>query len=113
VQFEAGFVKLLGRGQAGSLPNFALASAINQDAAHGLGGSGKKVSPVLPVLMISAEAQPSLMHERRGLRSLTGRLPGHPRRRQTPQFIINQRQQLFRRLRIPGASRVEDLGHLF
>ena len=33
--------------------------------------------------------------------------------RQAAQFIINQRQQLLSRLRIPGANRVKDLGHLF
>jgi hypothetical protein len=42
------------------------------------------------------------MHKGRRLKRLAGFFLSHSGRRQLPQFVINERKQLFRRRRIPG-----------
>ena len=71
------------------------AGLVNQDATHGLGGSGEEVRAVLKLRLtvIAHQTQPRLMHERGGLQSLVRRFVGHSRRRQFAQFAIDQRQQ--------------------
>jgi len=67
----------------------------------------------LPDASVAVEKpQPRLMHERRGLKRLPGRLSGHVRRRQPPQFIINQRQQ-FVGGTAPGIQRLQNAGDVF
>jgi hypothetical protein len=64
----------------------------------------------LPDASVAVEKpQPRLMHERRGLKRLPGRLSGHVRRRQPAQFIINQRQQ-FVGGTAPGIQRLQNAG---
>jgi hypothetical protein len=58
------------------------------------------------------EPQPRLMHERRGLKRLPGGLSRHVRRRQPPQFIVNQRQQ-FVVGTAPGVQRLQNAGDIF
>ncbi len=44
---------------------------------------------------VADHPQPCLMHQRRGLQRLAGRLLAHPRRRELAQFTINEWQQFF------------------
>src|SRR5262249_20286421 len=71
------------------------AGALDEDAAHRLGGGGEKLDSPAPLLLVFADqAEPGLMNERRRLKRLSGRFPGHLARRQTAQFLVNQRKQL-------------------
>jgi len=71
------------------------AGAVDENAAHRLGGGAEEVGFVAPLLMLRAgEANPRLMNQCRGLQCLAGLLVRHANRRQLPQFLVNQRQQL-------------------
>ena len=48
-----------------------------------------------------------------GLQGLARRFVGHLLRGEFAQFVINQRQELLRRLLLRGADRLEDLRHWF
>jgi hypothetical protein len=72
-----------------------LPGTIDQNAPHGLGCSAKEVSATPPSGLLSrAHAQPGLMNQRRGLQGLTRGFPGHLYRRESAQFVVNQREEL-------------------
>ena len=74
---------------------------INEDPAHGLGGSGEEVRTVLPIwLFIPAQSQPGFMNQRRGLQGLPGVFARHLLRGELAQFLIDKRQECVRRVRI-------------
>jgi hypothetical protein len=52
------------------------------------------------------------MHQCGRLQSLTGSFPGDSRRCQYAQLVIDERQQLSRRLLIPAADSGEDFRHI-
>lgn len=83
-----------------------VAGPVNENAPHRFGRGGEEVGAVLEMsLAIRAdEPQPGFVNERGGLQSLARGFAGHPVRGQSPQLIINQRQQLLRGLGIalPG-----------
>ena len=65
----------------------------DQDTPHRLGSRAKKMRAILPATVaVANHPQPSLMHQRRGLQRLAGRLLGHARRRQLAQFVVDERQ---------------------
>src|SRR5262249_998237 len=68
-----------------SRPQRAFATCLlNQDAAHGLGGSGEEVAAAVPALGLLRIDQPEvgLVDQGRGLERLPGLLLGQPLRRQ-------------------------------
>src|SRR5213083_850688 len=68
--------------------------AFDQDATHRLRRRRQEMSAVLPRrLLVAAKAKPGLMHQRSRLQSLAWRFPGHFRRREFAQFIVNEREQ--------------------
>src|SRR6266481_822217 len=70
---------------------------INEDMPHGLGGSGKEMSPSgESPWLVPGQAQPRLVNQGRGLESVTRSLPSHFVRGQFAQFLVNQRKQFLR-----------------
>jgi hypothetical protein len=71
------------------------AGIIDEDPAHRLGGRAEEMGTVLPTrLVVAPKPQPGLMNERGGLKGLTGRFARHFSGRETPQLLINHRQEL-------------------
>src|SRR5262245_21668992 len=81
-----------------------LPRAVNEDAAHGLGGCGKKVSPAVPIRWYASFAihQPEigLVNQSRGLERLSWFFLSQLLGGKLPQFVVDQRQQLFGGVRI-------------
>ena len=95
---------------AATVPLRLLASsAVNENAAHGLGGGAKEVGAVFPSrLLVAAETEPGFMDQRSGLKGMSGSLLGHFCGGQSPQFIIDKRQQFLGGFRIALLSCFED-----
>jgi hypothetical protein len=99
------FVVVTGRGNFHTLKVHALlvaavaqgalaAGFVNQDAAHRLGGSAEEMGAAIELWIgLANQPQPGFMDERGGLQGLVGRFVRHFRRRELPQFSINQWQQ--------------------
>ena len=65
------------------------AGVLDQDTPHGLGRRREEMLLAVPALAgVLFEAQPSLMHQCRGLEGVAGRFARHVRRRQAPQLFI-------------------------
>jgi len=80
-----------------TLGEFA-ARPVNKDAAHCLGGGGKKVSAIFKFWIFGAhQSQPCLMHQFGGLQCLARRFSGHLAGGQPTQFLVNEFKQLFGR----------------
>jgi putative PIN family toxin of toxin-antitoxin system len=74
-------------------------------------GSSEEVRAVLPVrLGIRPESQPRLMHERRGLERVAGRLARHLLRRDPPQLGVHQLEEPTGRRVVARAHGGQDLG---
>ena len=70
------------------------AGSLNQEAAHGLGGGGKEVATIIPVLRASPDQpQPGLVDQRGGLEGVSGRFVGHLVRGQSAEFFVDEREQ--------------------
>ncbi|SPE56953.1 hypothetical protein SBV1_260049 [Verrucomicrobia bacterium] len=99
---------------AAPMPEGTLAARIlDEDAPHGLGGCGEKMSTVRPFGIFAAgHAQPSLVDERGWLQSLARGFVGHFAGGQVTQFLVNGRQKICGRPGLPLLNSVEDAGHL-
>ena len=87
------------------------AGVFDQDAPHGFRRRRKKVGPVFPCLAAVADhPQPGFVHQRRGLERVAGGFPQHAGGGKISQFIIDQRQQLIRRLAFTARNGVENQG---
>ena len=86
-------------------------SVIHQDLPHGPGGDRQKVGPVGCRHAAAGELEIGLVHQGRGLERQVGLLPGHLGDGELSQLLIDQRQQLFGRLRILRRTRIEDARH--
>ncbi len=87
---------------------------LNEDAPHCLGRRGEEVASAVPLLVsLTSQPEPSLVHQRGRLQGLARGLPGHLGGSQTAQFLVEQRQQPLRCLRVPGVNGFKDLRHLF
>ena len=67
--------------------------------SHGLGRRGEEMAATVPTHFASGrpiaarhQAEVGFMNQSRGLKSLSGRLLGHPLGRQLSQLVIDQRQ---------------------
>ena len=90
------------------------ASIFNENAAHGLGGSREEVTAAVPVLVCTTAYQPqiSLVNEGRGIQRLTRLFLGQFARRQAPQFVVHERQQLLGGVRVALFNGGENDGNL-
>ena len=77
----------------------AAPGALDEDAAHGLGGGGEEVSAAVPMLRFLHVHQPQvrLVDQRGGLERLAGLFLGQLLAGELPQFVVDQRQELRRR----------------
>src|SRR5204863_775691 len=103
-------VEVEARPPAAALQAVLVAGAVDQDAAHGLGGGGEEVSAAVPLLRLLAadEAEVCLVNQRGGLKRLPGLLLGQFRGGELAQLVVDQRQQLGRGLRIAGLGGRQD-----
>src|SRR5262249_22314313 len=72
-----------------------VASGIDQDAAHGLGGGGKEVPAALPARPLGGPDQPEgrLVNQGGRLEGLVGRFARQPRRPELPQLVVDEGEQ--------------------
>jgi len=98
----------------GPVAEGALASgAVDEDAAHRLGGGGEEVGAVLPVgLGVGAQPEPGLVDEGGGLECLAGRFAGHLLGSHLTQLGVDELEQTMGRVGVAVADRGEDLGHV-
>jgi hypothetical protein len=77
--------------------------------AHGFGGGSEEVSPPgKSPWLVPGQAQPGLVDQGCGLEGLPQSLPSHFVRGQFPQFLIDQREQFIRSLRIAACVGFEN-----
>ena len=88
------------------------AGVVDEDAAHGLGGGGEEMAAAVPVRAPVAADQPQVgfVDQRRGLQRLPGLLLGQPLRGQLAQFVVDQRQELLRGVRVALLDGGQDAG---
>ena len=87
-----------------------------ENASHGLGRGGKEMAATVPLLGLLDIDQPEvgLVDQGGRLQRLAGRLLGQLPRRQPPQFVVDQRQELLGRLRVAlldGGQDARDVVH--
>jgi hypothetical protein len=88
---------------------------IDQNAPHGLSGSGKEMGAAFPLhILILDQPQPGLMDQRCGLQGLAGRFVGHFLRGKASQLLVNEREQLVGGLAVAvlnGVQNARDFAH--
>ncbi len=81
---------------------------IHEDLPHGAGRHTEEVSAVLPLdALLVDELEVRLVDQGRGLKGVAGALPPHLRRCSPAKLAVDERHQLFERLRVtlaPGAQ---------
>ena len=91
----------------------AVPGVVDQHPPHRLGRGGEEVRFAVEVL-VPDQPQVSLMNQGGGVEGVPGSLRGHPRGRELPQLVVDEREQVGRRLAVAGRGGVEeasDLGH--
>ena len=96
--------------RAASLRAAFLPCAVNQNAPHRLGRGGEEVPPAVPFLGFVHIHKPDvgLMNQGRGLECLARLFLGQLGRRQLPQLVIDQGQELFGGERVALLDRGQD-----
>ena len=80
---------------------------------HRFGRRAEKVGAILPgAVAIADHAQPGFVNEGGGLEGVGGAFLRHARHGELAQFVVNERQKLFRSLAITMADGLQDLGQL-
>ena len=91
------------------------ASDLDEDAAHGLGGSAEEMPATVPMLLLGPDqTQIRFVHERGRLQGMPGGFLGHFGRRELAEFIIDQREQFCGSLgiaMIDGFQDARDFAH--
>jgi hypothetical protein len=84
---------------------------IDQQSAHRLRSRSEEVSPAVPMVVGLAidEADIDFMNKSRGLKRLAGSFLSHLLRRQSPQLVIDQRQQILGGVWVAQFDRRQDL----
>jgi hypothetical protein len=81
---------------------------IDQDPAHHLCSHAKEMSPVLQIpLALLDKPQPGFMHQGGGLQSMVRALPAHVTTGKTPEFVIDQCDELIGRTLFAGLELVQ------
>jgi hypothetical protein len=86
---------------------------IDEHSPHRFGRRREKVPAAIEVL-VPDEPQIGFVDQGGGVEGVTGILGGHPRCRELPQLVVNEREQVGRCLAISaggGFQQVSDLGH--
>jgi len=88
------------------------ARLLDEDAAHGLRRGGEEMAAMFPFLLRVRIHQTDIrfMHKRRRFQCLTRRFPRQLGSRQTPQLLVDHRQQPLGSGLITAPNRVKDLG---
>jgi hypothetical protein len=87
---------------------------LNQNPTHRLRRCRKKMPATVPRLRSpSNQPQIGLVHQRRCLQRLAPLFLRHPISGQRTQLIVNERDELLRRLGVPGLDRVEYASYFF
>ena len=109
-----GLVQLLPAGPAAPLGGLSPAGAFDEDAAHGLGGRREEVAAVIPPRGVGRANQPQvrLVDEGRRLEGLPRLLRCQLIGSEFPQFVVDEREQIRRRLRVTGRSSVQKSGYV-
>ena len=83
---------------------------LDEDAPHGLGRRGEKVSAVVPFggRLGADQTHVRLVNQRRRLERLSRCLRGHARGGEIPQLVVHEREQLGGGLAVAGRSGVEE-----
>jgi Transposase DDE domain len=91
-----------------------VAGAVDEDAAHGLGGGREEMPAGLPALAILSahQAEIGFVDQGRGLKCLTALLLGQFLRCQLAQLAVNERQELLGGLGIALLDRGQDGGNI-
>src|SRR5262245_696653 len=83
---------------------------LDEDVAHGAGGGEEEVLPRLPGdVALVGQAQVGLVDQGRRLQRLAGRQLGHAGAGQLVQLLVHDGHQVFRRGRVAGLSRLQQL----
>ncbi len=86
---------------------------VDQHPPHRLGRGGEEVRLAVEVL-VPDQPHISLMNQGGGVEGVPGSLGGHPRGRELPQLVVDEREQVGRRPAVAGRGgfqEVSDLGH--
>jgi hypothetical protein len=102
-------VQLLSPASAAVAEAALAAGALDQDAAHRLGGRGEEVATVGKGL-IASQAKIGFMHQGRGLEGLPWFLLGELLRCQSAQLLVDQRQQPLGSLGVAVLNGRQDAG---
>ena len=73
--------------------------------------AAKKCASAVEVL-VADQPQVGLVHQGGGVEGVPGLLRGHPRGRELPQLVVDEREQVGRRLAVAGRGGVEEVGDL-
>src|SRR5215207_7931017 len=85
------------------------ARVVHKNASHRFGGGPKKVGAALPAFLVRAhEAQPCFMDKCGRLEGVTGGFGSHLVAGEPAQLVVDERQQLIRRLCIAFLDSVEN-----
>ncbi len=84
---------------------------VDQDPPHRFRRGREQVS-LVPELLLAHQPQIGLVNERGSVQGVSGLLRGHPRGREFPQLVIDERKQVGRRPAVAGHSGVYEVGDL-
>jgi hypothetical protein len=90
------------------------AGGVHENAPHGFRGGGEEVAAMVPLMFVtlSDQAQVGFVNQGRRFQSLTGFLLGQSLGGQSAQLVVNERQQLGRRVAIAGSAGIQDLRYV-
>ncbi len=96
---------------ASALQGAARARMVHEHATHHLRGDGEELGAALPARVVLAiEAQPGLVHERRGLERVALALAAQGARRLPAKLRVHQRHERLAGPRVARPPRVQELG---
>ena len=88
--------------------------AVDEDAAHGLGGGGEEVAPAVPAVVVRGADQPEvrLVDQGGGFECLAWGFGRHSRSRELPQLVVHEREQFGGRFAVTGLCCFEKEGYV-
>ena len=85
--------------------------ALDEDLSHQPRGDAEEVRPVAGSGGAASEPQPRFVHESRRIERLTGPFAAHLRVRDSPQLLVDERQQRVERAFLAGTRCSKKRGH--
>jgi hypothetical protein len=87
--------------------------AIDENSPHGFGRGAKKMRPAIPsFILISRQSEPRFVDEGGGLQRVAASFVRHSGGSQLTEFIVNEREQFHRGLRISVPGGVKDVRYV-